>query len=100
MKEISDLDQSGLEHGGAIHTACSSLNGGIMLVYWVRNIVNDKLYIGQTSTPLERRWYMHTWDNNSNSLLHRAILKHGKENFKIETIHICESKEEMDFVEM
>lgn len=71
-----------------------------MQVYWVRNTINDKAYIGQTSTPLERRWYMHTWDGNSNSLLHRAILKHGKESFKIETIHLCESKEEMDFVEI
>lgn len=71
-----------------------------MVVYWVRNTINDKIYVGQTSTGLERRWYMHTWDGHSNSLLHRAILKHGKENFKIETIHVCESKEEMDFVEM
>jgi group I intron endonuclease len=70
-----------------------------MVVYWVRNTVNDKVYIGQTSTSLEKRWYMHTWDRNSNSVLHKSIVKYGKEKFKIEAIHECESKEEMDFVE-
>jgi len=70
-----------------------------VVVYWVRNTANEKLYIGQTSTTLERRWYMHTWDENSNSLLHKAIEKHGKEKFSIEVIHECVSKEEMDFVE-
>lgn len=71
-----------------------------MVVYWVRNTINDKIYVGQTSTRLERRWYMHTWDENSNSLLHTAIKKHGKESFTAEVIHECETKEEMDLVEM
>jgi len=71
-----------------------------MVVYWVRNTVNNKVYIGQTSTSLERRWYMHNWDENNNSLLHKAIKKHGRENFTIEVIHECETKEEMDFVEI
>jgi len=70
-----------------------------MVVYWVRNNINNKLYIGQT-TNLEKRWYMHNWDGSNNSLLHKALNKYGKENFHIEAIHLCESKEEMDFVEI
>ncbi len=71
-----------------------------MVVYWVRNTVNDKVYVGQTSTSLEKRWYMHTWDKNTCSLLHKAIDKYGKENFSIEILHECMSQEEMNFVEI
>jgi group I intron endonuclease len=54
-------------------------------IYIIRNNITGKLYIGQTSQPLLRRWYQHCHDAKSGSkrLLARSIRKHGKENFSI-----------------
>ncbi len=73
-----------------------------MQVYLVTNTVNGKMYVGQTSHTLERRWYEHVKASTSKRLwlVHKAIAKNGKEKFSIEALHTCESKEEMDFVEM
>ena len=70
-----------------------------MLVYLATNKINGKQYVGQTVKKLNLRWNEHT-SNQSNSVLHKAIRKHGKENFSVEKIHDCNSKEEMDFVEI
>src|ERR1035441_4600397 len=74
-----------------------------MLVYLITNTVNNKLYVGQTSQSLLKRWSSHGSDakrnRGPNALVH-AFKKYGKENFTCEAIHLCESKEEMDFVEM
>src|ERR1039458_2806773 len=61
--------------------------------------MNDKQYVGQTIGTLEQRWKEHT-GSNTNSFLHKAIRKYGKDNFLVEKIHECGTKEEMDFVEM
>ena len=57
------------------------------------------MYVGQTTKKLNLRWNEHT-SNRSNSLLHKGLRKYGKENFSLETLHICSSKEEMDFAEI
>lgn len=67
-------------------------------IYKVTNIINDKIYIGQTIQSVKDRWYRHCGksglsDNEMNTHFKRAILKYGKENFRIETIEICDSKD-------
>ena len=60
------------------------------------------MYVGQTTHTLEHRWNEHIKLSRSKPLytLHKAIVKYGEESFSIEEVHLCESTEEMDFVEM
>lgn len=66
-------------------------------VYKIVNTVNNKIYIGSTSSSFSKRKYMHFWklSNNTheNSYLQRAYNKYGKENFKFEIIEKCKPEE-------
>lgn len=55
-------------------------------IYKIENLINHKIYIGETSNP-ERRFKQHCQTGyNYTSLIHRAIEKYGKENFSFEII--------------
>lgn len=72
------------------------------IIYKVTNLINDKLYIGQTIKTLEHRKTQHENDSLYKSLksynypLHKAIRKYGKENFKWEEIDVAYSKDELN----
>lgn len=70
-----------------------------MIIYKVTNMVNGKLYIGQTTRTLEQRWREHCCSSSQCTYLHNAIVKYGKENFKIEQIDIALDQEELDYKE-
>ena len=63
-------------------------------IYKIQNLVNGKVYIGQ-SRNIKRRWTAHR--NNSynpkasgyNTFLYRAIRKYGLDNFSFEIIEEC-----------
>jgi group I intron endonuclease len=59
-----------------------------MIAYKITNRINGKSYVGITTNPtLQRRWYSHRFhENSSGKLIHKAIKKHGEENFTIEQI--------------
>lgn len=61
-------------------------------IYKITNLVNNKIYIGQTITGVDSRWKGHLHKDGC-KFLHNAILKYGKENFKIEVIEYCEENE-------
>jgi len=71
-----------------------------MQVYLVTNLINGKMYVGQTVRPMNVRWYQHKQETSHVSCLRNAIKKYGEENFAIDNLHACNSKEEMDFVEI
>ena len=57
------------------------------LIYKATNIVNGKMYIGQTFQPLHRRILQHTNPcKGSKFLFQRAIALYGPENFKFEVV--------------
>ena len=58
-------------------------------IYKIENILNGKIYIGQ-SIEIERRWQKHL-NANDDFLIHKAIKKYGKENFKFSIIEECDS---------
>lgn len=61
-------------------------------IYITENLVNGKKYIGQKkSTKFLNERYL-----GSGAILHKAIQKYGKENFKVTMICECNSKEELD----
>ena len=49
------------------------------MIYLIENTKNGKQYVGYTSKTLEERWKKHCGDNTT--YFHKAIRKHGKENF-------------------
>lgn len=58
-------------------------------IYKITNLVNNKIYIGYTSRNLKRRFYEHCWSasqDKDKNILHKAINKYGKNNFKIEEV--------------
>lgn len=71
-------------------------------IYKITNIINNKIYIGQTRNNIEQRLRQHIEASYSNSskkdyyfLLHKAIRKYGKENFKIEIIEEVSAEENL-----
>lgn len=74
-----------------------------MKVYLITNLITKKMYIGQTILSLEHRWGQHKSDSKRmRGPLHlvHSIRKYGSEQFFMQLLHECETKEEMDFVEM
>ena len=66
----------------------------IGIIYKITNLVNGKIYIGQTVQSLKKRFEQHC--GNKKSVLGRAIQKYGKENFYIETVEECDTIEELN----
>lgn len=66
-------------------------------IYKITNLVNNKIYIGQTTSTIEKRFQEHILeakaDRATSILLNRAICKYGEENFKVEKIEFCGNKE-------
>lgn len=55
-------------------------------IYKIENLINGKVYIGQ-SVHIEKRWAEHCRPS-SNSLVGEAIKKYGKENFSFQILEI------------
>lgn len=65
-------------------------------VYCITCLVNGKRYVGKANDP-EKRWHDHQTDADDGSnqmLIHRAIRKHGPENFRFEVVAECASEDE------
>lgn len=69
----------------------------IYKIYKIINLVNGKIYVGQTTKTIEARFKKHS---TADSLIGQAIRKYGKENFKLELIAECETVEEANELEM
>jgi group I intron endonuclease len=62
-------------------------------IYLIRNKTNSKCYVGQTRMSIEKRWYYHVYykdKNKSNSVITKALLKHGENNFEIIELEKCD----------
>lgn len=58
------------------------------IIYKVTNNFNNKIYIGQTIQPYQKRWNHHLEESKlgSETKFHRAIRKYGKDAFRVEVI--------------
>lgn len=64
------------------------------IVYKATNLVDGKIYIGQTVQTLWRRRRAHeNLSAKPSTYFHRALAKHGFSNFAWEIVDTCESKE-------
>lgn len=69
-------------------------------IYKITNLINGKIYVGQSKDPV-RRWKEHKWDAfnsncKENSAIHEAFLKYGLENFEFTIIGWFENYNEME----
>jgi group I intron endonuclease len=71
----------------------------ICLIYKIVNLINNKIYIGQTWQSLKIRLIKHKSSNFNCIKLHHAINKYGRDNFKIELITICHTQLAADYWE-
>lgn len=55
-------------------------------IYKYTNLINNKIYIGQTKQSLENRHKRHLTQLDDNTYFHRAIKKYGISNFKMELV--------------
>ena len=55
-------------------------------IYKYTNLINNKVYIGQTKQSLEERHKRHLAQLKDNTYFHRAIKKYGISNFKMELV--------------
>ena len=76
-------------------------------IYKITNLINNKVYIGQTIQRPLARWYRHCQKSSlskaeQNMAIKRAILKYGKNSFKFEVIETINaySKELLDTKEV
>lgn len=66
-------------------------------IYLISNTKNSKKYIGLTTQGCKKRFAQHC---KADSVIGRAIRKHGKDNFKIEVIDSGSSRKELASKEM
>ena len=69
-----------------------------MIIYKITCLVNGKVYIGQTSETIEKRFKRHVGyqKDEHDTKFYRAIRKYGMENFVIEQIDTANNQEELD----
>ena len=70
-------------------------------LYLIRDLLNEKVYVGQTVNP-SRRWNDHRWQAKRKQVqyIHRAMAKYGIENFTYEVIAQSLTQEDADETEI
>lgn len=71
-------------------------------IYLIKNLINNKCYVGQTTTTIEHRWGQHSSHHNghSNMIIVNAINKYGKENFSINELYKFEADSKSELLEL
>ena len=69
-----------------------------MIIYRIKNLINGKVYIGQTVRTLDERMKEHL-KNSSVSPVGEDIKSNGLENFEISVVEVCKTQSELDEAE-
>ena len=68
-----------------------------MFIYKITNLINNKIYVGQTIGTVQERWRKHCKKSSIGcSAVPNAITKYGKENFIVEQIDDANTIEELN----
>ena len=73
-----------------------------MEIYKITNLVNNKVYIGQSARGVKERFARHIHDAMSGRLdthFARAIRKHGPDNFVVEVIDTADTQDDLNYKE-
>lgn len=73
-----------------------------MFIYKITNLLDGKLYIGQTTKTIEERWRAHIncARCKSQQYIHRAMRRYGVENFVMVPLIIVATQYELDCYEI
>lgn len=71
------------------------------IIYKITNLINDKIYIGQTTLTFKKRYDGGKWWNKTHNIhLKSSVDKYGLSNFEVnEIFDVAFSKEELDIKE-
>lgn len=73
-------------------------------IYQIRNLVNNKIYIGQTTMRFVKRYWHHQWklteNTHDNKHLQTAWQKYGPDNFVFEVLHVLKDGEDINQLEI
>lgn len=69
-----------------------------MYIYQITNLINNKIYIGQTNN-ITKRWSNHKCCNSPDMVIAKAIKKYGINNFKFEILYRNIPIEQIDELE-
>ena len=69
------------------------------LVYMIRNLVNDKVYIGQTWGSLQNRWVKHCDPKSGCIAIRNAIQLYGSDKFRIDLLTVSHTQDCADYWE-
>lgn len=69
-------------------------------IYVIKNILNDKVYVGQTWTSIKERFRKHKTGKAVCRKLRNAFSKYGVGNFYIELLLVCHTQEIVDYWEI
>ncbi|MCZ2224529.1 MAG: GIY-YIG nuclease family protein [Chitinophagales bacterium] len=80
----------------------NKIESRIIYLYKITNLLDGKIYIGQSVNP-SKRWRDHIYyskrNNKYRQYIHHAMNKHGIENFNFEVIAGCRTQEDADYTE-
>lgn len=66
-------------------------------VYQIKNLINNKLYVGSTIMSFEKRFYHHLSmlraNKHKNKYLQSSFNKHGEDNFEFSIIEVCNKED-------
>ena len=69
-------------------------------LYLITNTIDGTMYVGKTSRTVDVRWLEHLRSaKRGSSHLHRAIRKHGANNFTVEPLILLEQDLEKEFTD-
>lgn len=72
-------------------------------IYKIKNLINDKIYIGKTEVRFVERYWNHVWKLNNrshdNKYLEKSWWKYGDTNFVFEVVHILDNDEDINNLE-
>jgi group I intron endonuclease len=72
----------------------------MIIIYKITNLLNSKIYIGMTTKSITERLQSHVNHSKKPEFrLHKAIKKHGEENFRIEKICTATTQEQANELE-
>ena len=69
-------------------------------VYLITNLVNGKVYVGQTWSSIRHRWAKHRYQSTfQKTYFYQAIKKYGTENFGVGLLALADTPEELNNLE-
>ena len=78
-----------------------SVPDGFGAIYLITNLINGKVYVGQTWESVWGRWKRHIRDTKTRKLVHfhNAIAKYSPENFSVEVLDWAINQADLDDLE-